>query len=330
MPISGPTSYVPTTQAFLDHWAQVNAALPTLQPLLLPNPLGSAAVISTRAQFATARGLLMTQRDGMEELDFNLSFARASLGLLRVKLHTWMNLFNDRVRGALGGSAYERSLADVPGVEAGLEAFSKPMKRTKVLWAKINADGPAGITLPMGLQDGADVADFGDSLENLATAFDAVTTAETLSTVGLEKRNDLQAPLYEAMKAYRLALPGRLLRESALVESMPGLTAEGGRTPDPVSLSAVWDGAAVKAKLTIGASEDPELKEYEVRYCVGADYSIDHEHVAGSVPPEGPLVFETVKGVSTAGAVASYRVYVILQSGHEAGSETAVVARPGP
>jgi hypothetical protein len=32
--------------------------------------------------------------------------------------------------------------------------------------------------------------------------------------------------------------------------------------------------------------------------------------------------------VATPGAVGSYRAYVILNSGHEAGSATAVVARP--
>ena len=130
------------------------------------------------------------------------------------------------------------------------------------------------------------------------------------------------------MKAYRAAVPGRFLPDNALVESLPGLTAESGRTPDPVSLAAVWDAAALDAKLTVGESADPELQEYEVRYCVGPDYDIDHEHIAGTIPPAGPLIFHTTKGLVTPGAVASYRVYVILQSGHEAGSNTAVVARP--
>jgi hypothetical protein len=70
------------------------------------------------------------------------------------------------------------------------------------------------------------------------------------------------------------------------------------------------------------------LKEYEVRYCVGPDYDIDHEHVAGSIPLAGPLVLLTTKGVAVPGAVGSYRVYVIMESGHEAGSNDVVVARP--
>lgn len=329
MPITGPTSYVPTTEAFLVHWAEVNAALPSGQPLLLPNLSNSPTVISTRAAFVTARTALMTQRDELEILDLNLSFARATLDLARQTLHAWMNLFNDRVRGELPESAYQRSLADVPGVESGLEAFTKPMKRTRALWEKINDDIPSGATVPLVLQDGTTLAEFTTALSGLTAAFDAVVANETVAAIGIEKRNDLQVPLYEAMKAYRRAVPGRLMPTDALVDSLPGLTAEGGRTPDPVSLSAEWDAVAQNAKLTMSASTDPELREYEVRYCVGPNYDVDRDHVAGSVAPGGPLIFHTTKGVATPAAVGSYRVYVILNSGHEAGSNTTVVARPG-
>ena len=47
MPITGPASFIPTTQAFLDHWLAVNAALPVGTPLTLPGePLGQVAAVT--------------------------------------------------------------------------------------------------------------------------------------------------------------------------------------------------------------------------------------------------------------------------------------------
>ena len=36
MPISGPASYVQTTEQFLAHWGLANGALPPASPMLLP------------------------------------------------------------------------------------------------------------------------------------------------------------------------------------------------------------------------------------------------------------------------------------------------------
>ncbi len=82
-----------------------------------------------------------------------------------------------------------------------------------------------------------------------------------------------------------------------------------------------------KADLTATVSSDPDLAEYELRACAGPDYDVDLEAVVASVPAGETPEFATDRFMEAPGAVASYRVYVLLQSGGEAGSGT-VVARP--
>jgi hypothetical protein len=76
------------------------------------------------------------------------------------------------------------------------------------------------------------------------------------------------------------------------------------------------------------ATSQADLKVHQLRACPGPDYDTDIESVVASVPKGQPPVFHTDKFLTEAGEVASFRVYVILTTGGEAGSNTAVMARP--
>jgi hypothetical protein len=321
MPITGPSSYVPTTAEFVAHWTDANAELPALQPLLLSDG-------TDLASFSTARTVLLSMRDELEAADLDVQLARGAMNLAKGPLLAKLNLFNTLVRGAMGTSVYARALPLVPGIGDGQQGFSQPMVQAMKLWAKINAAPPAGVTAPVVLVDGTTQAVFAAAVEALAELYGDVVGAEQEFALALARRNDVQDEIYRSMKLYRETVPTRFMPDSPLLASLPALSPDSGRTPDPVELSGAWDAGLAAARLTATVSNDPDLKEYELRWCPGAVFSTDTDHVVGSVPAGEPPVFVTTKGLGTSGAVASFRVYVRLTSGGEAGSETVVVERP--
>lgn len=321
MPITGPSSYLPTTTEFLAHWADANAALPALQPLVLADG-------TTQPVFGDFRTYLLAARDALETVDLDLALARATLEMAKEALLAQLNLFNNTVRGLMGASVYARVLPLVPGLGEGRDGFATPMVQGAKLWAKINAAPPAGVSAPVVLADGTTQEQFATVAGALAGLYDARVGAEQELSLSLQRRNDLQDELYRMMKAYRQAVPARFLPGDAILDSLPALTSDGGRTPEPVELSGQWNLELAAAELTATVSNDPDLQEYELRWCAGANYSTEVEHVVGTVPAGEPPVFVTTKGLTTGAAVASFRVYVRLTSGGEAGSDTVVVARP--
>lgn len=321
MPITGPSSYLPTTTEFIEHWAATTAALPPADPIILE---GGA----TSATFANLRATLVTQRGNVEAQDLEVLLARGALEMAKEALLAKLNLFNALVRGAMGSSVYARALPRVPGIGDGREVFSSPMVQGVNLWLKINAAPPAGVTAPVVLADGTTQGALATAVAALEGLYDEATVQELGFTLLLEERNDTQDGLYALMKAYRLAVPVRFLPGDALFDSLPVLTPTSGRTPDAVELSGAWNAGEAAAHLTATVSTDPDLKEYELRWCAGASYSTNADHVAGTVPAGTTPVFVTTKGLMVSGATASFRVYVRLTTGGEAGSETVVVTRP--
>jgi len=82
------------------------------------------------------------------------------------------------------------------------------------------------------------------------------------------------------------------------------------------------------AKLTWSASSDPNLQEYEIRFCAGASYSTETETVVGNVLPAAPRELLTAAGLAAPGNTASFKVYVVLTTGNEKGSNTLTLTRP--
>ncbi len=59
-------------------------------------------------------------------------------------------------------------------------------------------------------------------------------------------------------------------------------------------------------------------------------YETDAESVVASVAPGAARSVSTEQGLGAPGATALYRVYVVLKTGNEKGSETVSITRPGP
>ena len=81
------------------------------------------------------------------------------------------------------------------------------------------------------------------------------------------------------------------------------------------------------AQLSWTPSNDPDLVEYEVRMTPAATYDSNNASVIGNLTP-GFEQFETMEGLANPGDVPSYKVYVLLSTGNEAGSNTVTITRP--
>jgi len=125
---------------------------------------------------------------------------------------------------------------------------------------------------------------------------------------------------------YRRAVPGLFPKDHPLVTSLPKLTPPRGHTPDAVVLTGVWNLVTGLADLSWTASADPDLLHYQVRRSGATPYDTSTELVVATVLPPG-LTHSTLEGLPTNGATMGYKVYVVLTTGNEKGSNAVSVTR---
>ena len=92
-------------------------------------------------------------------------------------------------------------------------------------------------------------------------------------------------------------------------------------------MASLWDVPSHEAKLQWSASEESELAHYSIRFCPGTTYRAENEQVVGLVQP-GTLHFETESGLVSAGLKAVFKVFVVLTTGNERGSNAVKIERP--
>ena len=321
MAISGHASFIPTSQEFLKHWLDANALLPALQPVKLDGDL-------LRGDLSDLVDLLVDKVETLQAFITDLTFARAELAIAKEEALARINAFNDRVRADLGRTAYARSLPLVPSLTDGEENFSRPLQSAARLWGKINTTPPAGFTGPLVLQDGTTEVDFSTSLGALKTLYLAQRDLETDLRLARENRNDTEDEIYNILKLYRLALPTRFAEGAAIVDSLPILNAESGRTPEAPVAAAEWDTAAAKGKISFTPIDDPDVKNYQLRWSPGEEFSSEDESVLDTLLPGAGTSFLTLQGLENPGDISFFRIVVELTNGHENGSEAVSVTRP--
>jgi len=321
MPISGPSSFVPTLNLFIPHWVDVNLALGAAGPLVLED--GTTIVILTgyRDQLEAFRASILGKLN-------DLQIASADLLARKTALLARIGEFNRKVRGSIGRSPFASALSDVPSITAAQGNFLDPHDDMANLWPKINAATIPGFTGPLVLPGGYAVATFLAGLAALKTAYATESTAEHELNLERKLRNFVQEKAQPALVLYRQAVAGAFAENDPLVLSLPAVTPDAGSTPDAVVANIAWDATLLKAKITWAASAAPNLFQYEIRFCPGANYSTETETVVGNVSPTAPREFLTDAGLSAPGNVASFKVYVLLTTGNEKGSNTLTITRP--
>lgn len=328
MPISGPSSYVPTVQAFLVHWQAVNDALTSPDVLTLAGRLLGQATPVTRANLNTLYTSLLTQRGMVTDALVDLDFARSDLAVLKGRLVQRIGEFIGVVRGNLPGSKFDRALPAQPDTDDVGTTLGEAAERVNRIWGVINDGGVVGLALPLVLQGDYPLTSLADDLAALPVTTAAVTSAAVMLKLEQEERNDLQDRIYPLLKAYRQVMPQKFAPGHALTDALPLLTPPPGATPDAVTLSGALDGPTQQARLTWTASAEAALDHYEVRAVPGAVYSSDDEVAVATVARDAPRLLLTDHFLTAAGQTASYKVYVILTTENEAGSNAVAVTRP--
>lgn len=318
MPISGPSSYPATVDEFVAHWTQANAALGATDVVLAGG--------TTLANFTGWGEDLLAKREEVQVALNGREIGRGQVDVLKATLNERLVQFNDKVRAFFPASKWLNALPAVPPVSVAQSRFVDPLSDANDLWTRINAD--PGTTDPITLLGGYAQATFGADINVLVEAYGTLNKADTDLAVVRGERNELQNQLYEAMKSYRQALPTFFAKDSALVESLPRLTPLPGHTPAPVTVSGSWDPATQMASLTWTESTDADLLRYEVRMSPGPTYSTEDDSAIGTVAAGGPREFTTDAGLTSPGLTAGFRVYVVLTTGNEKGSNDLIVTRP--
>lgn len=321
MPISGPASYVPTINQFIPHWGSVDAALGASGPLVLTSG-------GTLASLTNYRDLLFGFGASIQDKLNDEQIGRQDVELKKAALLARAGEFNRKVRGFLAQTVFGTALPSIPSLTSAQGLILEPLDDVRSLWTKINAATIAGFTGPLTLLGGYALATFTTDLTAMKTAYTTWQAAEQETSLERQRRNDVQDLAYPVLRDYRGAVSGLFAEGDALVESLPRLSPEPGSTPDPVTATAVWDAVPLQGKLTWTASADPNLSHYQIRFCAGATYATETESTIGTVQPTEALEFLTDAGLTSSGDVASFKVYVVLNTGNEKGSNAVTVTRP--
>lgn len=323
MPISDLGSYVTTGQEVEAHWTDVNAdrVANALAELTLPDGFTLADLTTDIA--AVQAGII-----GVEDLDNAQALATAARDTLRASLRERVIEFREAVNYRLKGSGYARALPDTPQEGSSEQKILKALDDMQSVWTRVDAaTGEPNFTPPLVLRNNVTLAGFTTDLASLRTAFQGVTTAANDLKIARSQRDILLDPLRGRMVSYRQAVQVEYGDGHPFVTSLPDVSPSPGSTPDAVTASVAWDGATNEAAVTWTGSTNPNVQHYEIRVSPGATYDSGTASVAGQVLA-GTEEFRTTQELASPGDTATFKVFVVLQTGNQAGSNAATITRP--
>src|SRR6266853_918986 len=165
MPITGPSSYLPTIDEFLAHWEAVDAALGA-SPLVLSGNVNRGSLLGRR-------DYLTAERDAVTDGSLERALAREQLNTLIVALQARLVEFNERVRVDLPANPIARVLPVAFAIGDAEGSVRDALRQMSTLWAKVNAlaTPPPGVTLPMLLMGGYAQAQFDTDRDALRDAY---------------------------------------------------------------------------------------------------------------------------------------------------------------
>ena len=239
--------------------------------------------------------------------------------------------FHAVVRAYWAETLWADLLPKLPLPGAALDKYLWPCREGLRIWAALEAEpAPAGAPMPILIGPAGTMgrAEYAAEVEALRTGGLALEAAEFSLAVARARRNAVMLRVRALLISYTRVISARLAADDLLVATMPRLWPLPGHTPDPVKASAEWLPEAGKARISWTPSKDGQLDFYQVRVCAGPDHRRDDEAVLANIPAEAERSLETVELLAKPGAVASYRVYVVLKTGNERASNVVVVERP--
>jgi len=320
MAISGIGSFAPTMQEFITHWGSINATLGAT-PLTLRG-------IYTLTNFTTDRTNIINAINNTIALSNAEQTASAALFNAKTAIYARGQQFRNWVNGYLPGSPYVNALSTMPAFDSAESKFIDPFQDFLNLWTTINGDATVtGVPLPIALAGGYVIAAYTTDLTSLRALFVSAKNAGEQATLARRQRDVLLRPAEQRIKQYRDVIQARYVATDAFVLSLPSLSPPPGSTPDAVQTTGAWDTVGKFVRLSWSASDNAKLLQYEVRGCIGATYKTSNEFPVAAVLA-GTLFWEGTEGVKSAGDKCVYRVYVVVNTGNERGSNNVAIARP--
>ncbi len=320
MPIEDYGSYITTMNEFGIHWALVNAALGAP-----PNHLKLEGAFALSG-FLLLRDTVQASISAGEGFENGRQIAADFRDLTKTGLRDRLGQLRAMIQMLLPQSKYASSLPVLPPLGAGESKFMAPFDDAADLWGRINADSTiAGFTPPLVIA-GYALEDFVSDIAAMRAAFLAVLTAENDKRMWAKERDALLDTARKYMVQYRLGVEA-LLPNHLLAQTIPALYAPGGSTPNAETLTGVWNPVTSQADFTWTASSNPNLDHYQMRMSSGPSYDAATAIVIGNFPP-GTTSFSTAEGLQGPGEVSSYKLFVVLTTNNEAGSNTVTIVRP--
>ena len=320
MPITGPSSYLETTDEFLEHWDEANTELGAGNEVAFADG-------TNRATLVTKRALLVTKRTAVTQKKNDEEFGRGDVETKKTALLARFGQFTDRLRGNYPDSKWVRALPEIPNQTDGQATVVEALEDVDNIWAEFNAD-PANPT-PITVAGAYTRMQFRADVDALIAAYKSLQSAGKGLEIARERRNDVQDEIYPNLKNYRQVFPSYFVKGHALIDSLPRLSPEPGATPAAVTINAAWDGTEQKARVTFNASSEPNVDHYSVRYTIGLTYSSDDEIVIDSIPAgPGPFTFFTDASLAVPGDAITIKVFTVNDTQNERGSNAVTVIRP--
>ena len=322
MPLEDVGSYGPVMNEFGIHWGKVNLALGGTPATDLKLEAGL-----TLAMFLLLRDEIQAKVTAIEGFDNGRQIAADQRDALKIALRDHLAQFRAMLRVLLAKSKYASSAPILPELTSGEAKFMAAFDDAADLWGRIDADATiAGFTPPLVIASYTR-PNFVTDIAAMRAAFLAVLSADNDKRMGIKERDVLFETAREYLVQYRVAVEGLLGPNHPLTQTLPLITAPPGSTPDGVPLTGVWNPATEQADLQWTASSNPNLDHYQLRMSVGPSFDSATATVVGNIP-SGTTTFATTAGLDNPGDVASFKVFVVLTTGNEAGSNTVTITRP--
>jgi hypothetical protein len=321
MPFSGPSSYLPTIDEFIGHWTDVDAALSAGGPLeLQPDAYNLVKLQADRDALATE----ITEIEGTINV---LEGHRTGRDNEKEAMKERLRQLGGFVKSQLRDSVYAGEVPALIGLTDSMGKWIIAMDDASHMWTAINATPPAGFAPPLLLVDGYTLATFNTDIAALKTRFTNYTQAAQDVERSIDERDSKYREIRDRLVQYRAVVPSLFAEDHPLVLSLPRLTPLPGHTPDPVVLSGVWNAGTTMGDLSWTPSSDVDLDHYEVRRSGSDPYNGNTEVMVASVLST-QTTLSTVEGLPSSGATMRYKVYVVLTTGNEAGSNAVEITRP--
>lgn len=320
MPIYGIYSYNSVTQSFALNWDNANDELGA-NPITLIGDYSQSLFVADRAAVVSAIDAVPGKSMAARMAANFIAAAKIALVARAVQL-----------RGAIiskvGDPKYLKMLVPAPAISTDLPNFTQILCKLAELWEMIDADATnLGLANPITLQNGYTLAQFQSDIAALTPLSTNALTANSQLSLARGARDALLGPIYERMKQYRIGAKAALPVNSPALKGLPLLTPARGSTPPAVVVTAVWEEGILKARLSWNKSLAKHGVRLQLRGCTGGSYKNGDEEVIFDLPFDATEAL-TDWGLEVEGAIATFKIFVITEGGHENGGKAVKVVRP--